>query len=168
MDFITKVYQEHIWTFTRSTGSIIGQLEGLVLRASWKHADSYFQVWEPEVVDLTKVPHWNYPGIDPIFETDKGAPIMQIIPAGPAHCPEALVTREATIVDWVTTKKPTTFQVPKVIYYAERYGFTCQIITQLPGRSLNSVIKDMVGINSQGYFNNPALDSALGVKVRQF
>jgi len=158
MESATTIHKQHIWTFTRSTGAVRPSLEneGLVLRASWNYRDWYFQVWEPEVADLTKVPppssYSTSYSSDPFFKTAEGAPCAYIYPDGPANSNETNVTGNPTNIDWVATKNPT-FQIPKVIYYTRRYGWGCEIISQLPGNFLQTVLYGIIKTDDQEYLH---------------
>lgn len=173
LDLSVSIYRTHIWTFTRSTTPLGTYTpledEGLVLKASWKHGTSYFQLWEPEVPDVTKIASYDYHRdfFNSFYETKNGAPFVRIYPTGPAHCTEALITKEPTIVDWVTMRNPTTFQVPKVIYTTERCGFNCHVVTQLPGRSLESVLTDVLGLDDRGFIREAAPTSPEAAEVRR-
>jgi len=80
---------------------------------------------------------------------------------------ESQVTQEPTIVDWITMRNPTTFQVPKIIYWTERCGFACQIISQLPGRSLEAVLTDTLGYDDEGFLYDAEPTSPQAMNARQ-
>ena len=152
MESATTIYKQYIWTFTRFTGAVRPSLEseGLVLRASWNHHDLHFQVWEPEVADLTKVPPSSTSCSDLFFKTAEGAPSVCIYQDGPANSDETNVASHPANIDWVATKNPM-FQIPKVIYYTRRYGWGCEIISQPPGNLLQSVLYGIIKTDDQEY-----------------
>lgn len=168
------IHKQHIWTFTRFAGTVEPSLEseGLVLRASWDYHDLHFQVWEPEVADLTKVPSpLSLTSYDhPFFKTAEGAPRVIIRPQGPASSHYANVTTYPVTIDWVATKNPT-FQIPKVIYYTQRYGWTCEVTSQLSGTSGNnsfvSRLWNIIGTDNKGYLRELLPNTAPAIEVKR-
>ena len=163
----TAIFKEHIWTFTRSTGTVRPSLEneGLVLRASWNHHDVHFQVWEPEVVRLPLPPS---PMHDDFFMTEEGAPHVHIMPDGPANLDEneAYLTTHAANIDWVAARNPT-FQIPNVIYCTRRCRARCEIISQPPGHLLNSVLYTIIKTDDEEYLRELPPDAAEVIEANQ-
>lgn len=88
----------------RSTKPIVGQQDGLVLKASWEHGGSFFQAWEPEVVaDVAKIPpHRECRENYLFFKTKKDdEPLVMVYPARAVPSGEEKVTKEHITVDWV-------------------------------------------------------------------
>jgi len=164
----TTILKQHIWTFTRSTGAAKPtlQAQGLVLRASWNFDDLHFQVWEPEVTDLTKVAPMSIISCNDFFMIREGGPEVYIYQHKPVS---KNVTSYVANIDWVATKNPT-FQIPKVIYNTYRYGWHCEITTQVVGNThngLDSILFTIIKTDDQGYIQEPAPDSAPAITAKQ-
>ena len=146
---VETITYKRIWTFTRSTKLLAGK--GLL--ASWKHRNVHFQVWEPEA-DLS---------VDPIdddfFKTDEGAPRVLTYPNQP-------VTSYPATIDWIASKKPT-FQVPHVIFRDQRYGWTCEVTSQLVGDPLSTALLGIVKTDEEDYLYELPPDAAPMVQAKQ-
>ncbi|KAK3341962.1 hypothetical protein B0T25DRAFT_586034 [Lasiosphaeria hispida] len=124
MKSTVEFLQIFVWTFARSPQPLVLHQENKVLRASWRHGDTFFYAWEPEY--------------------DKGAPWVSIKPIGPADSYDDMITLEHTAV---ASRMPKTFQVPRVIYYTERCGFRCTIMTKAQGNKFENILKKIVGVD---------------------
>jgi hypothetical protein len=157
------------WTFRRSLEPLATQLEGKVLRALWEHEGYFFGIWEPEVMeDFSESERrlcrpLNLPFNNPdcsFFRWDAGAPHVHIVGAPREGSWEQRTTSLRDTLDILSIKKLTTFHIPRVIYHTERCGWDCTIISQVPGRSLEIAILDVVGRDRRGGWFNDATSPA--------
>lgn len=145
---LEQILQLGPWTFRRSLQPLFPLSEGEELKASWRHGDYYFGVWEPENPDQAEIRKSPY--IHPKLEADffqilKGAPVVRFVQADHPRSWLEQTTPAHLIYEWVAAKKPTTFQTSSVLFHSSLRGYKCLILTQIGTRTLEMVLGDLLG-----------------------
>jgi len=155
-----------VFTFRRvlreHTHKLNTPVQGHTHLRSWLNKTHRFEIWTPIVLHPTDAPAICQPCQEGprtgcgwstcnrctrFFGTEHTVGTLYVhvqkIDEGDTYHGQA--TKPWNTYEWLKTKRPRTFAVPELIYYAESHGFLCAITSTAQGRDLHEALAGILG-----------------------